>query len=267
MIQRKVLMCPPDYYGIEYEINPWMDIACQPDRELARSQWQTLKQELENAGVAVSLVPPVSGLPDMVFTANAGLAHNQRVILSNFKHPERKGETNHFADYFLSSGYTCDILPYGISFEGEGDALFCENGLVCGYGMRSDERGVRFAAELVGIDPILLKLVNPYFYHLDTCFSYLEQGVVLCYLPAFDEVSQKKIEQIGEVISVSKSDAENFVCNAVPVGNKCITSPMSNGLRKKLEKRGIESVETEMSEFIKAGGAAKCLTLFYNESP
>lgn len=262
MAKQKVLMCPPDYYGIEYEINPWMNISRQPNKKLARTQWQKLKQELENAGVLVALIRPVFGLPDMVFTANAGLIRNHSIVLSNFKHPERWEETNYFSDYFLSSGYACDMLPSGISFEGEGDALFCGNDLVCGYGMRSDERGVRFAAAIIGIDPVLLKLVNPYFYHLDTCFSYLEQGVILCYLPAFDEVSQRVIERLSEVIPVSKFDAKNFVCNAVSVGGKLITSPMSNGLRAKLEKCGIEPVEIEMSEFIKAGGAAKCLTLW-----
>ena len=24
MRQPRILMCPPDFYGIEYEINPWM---------------------------------------------------------------------------------------------------------------------------------------------------------------------------------------------------------------------------------------------------
>lgn len=262
MAQKRVLMCPPDYYGIKYEINPWMSTARQPNKIRAQAQWRELRNELKKAGLSVVVIPPISGLPDMVFTANAGLIHNQSVVLSHFKHSERRGETNHFGNYFLSMGYACDMLPSVLFFEGEGDALFYENGLVCGYGMRSDEQGVRFAAKLVGIEPILLKLVNPYFYHLDTCFSYLEQGVVLCYLPAFDKVSQKKIEQIGEVISVSKSDAENFVCNAVSVGNKLITSPMSNLLRVKLERRAVEPVEVEMSEFIKAGGAAKCLTLW-----
>ena len=27
-----ILMCPPDYYGIEYEINPWMSRSRQADR-------------------------------------------------------------------------------------------------------------------------------------------------------------------------------------------------------------------------------------------
>lgn len=263
MTPKRVLMCPPDYYGIEYEINPWMSKSRQPNKVMAQAQWRELRNELKKAGLLVVVMPPVSGLPDMVFTANAGLMYqDETIVLSNFRHRERRGETKHFGKFFIWQGYVADLLPPGMFFEGEGDALFCDDMLVCGYGMRSDERGVRFVAKLVDIDPILLKLVDPYFYHLDTCFSYIKKDLLLCYLPAFSRASRKKIETIGEVIPVSKYDAKNFVCNAVPVGNKLITSPMSSTLRAKLGNYGIGPIEINMSEFIKAGGAAKCLTLF-----
>lgn len=262
MTQKRVLMCPPDYYGIEYEINPWMDKSRQPDRSGALGQWLKLKCELEKAGLIVVLVPSVRGLPDMVFTANAGLVSGMTVILSRFRHTERCGEIERFQDYFYSIGYECATLPRVMYFEGEGDALFCGERLVCGYGFRSDADGARSVAGLLGKEPVLLKLVDPYFYHLDTCFSYPKENLVMCYLPAFDQASQKKIEQIGEVIPVSEFDAKNFVCNAVPVGKKLITSPMSSSLRAILEHWGIMPLEVRMSEFIKAGGAAKCLTLW-----
>lgn len=262
MNTKQVLMCQPDYYGIEYEINPWMKVSNQPNKTLALEQWQNLKIELERAGLLVSLMRPVPGLPDMVFTANGGLRYHGGVILTNFKYRERQKEMIHFVKFFLSQQYTCGWLPPGVFFEGEGDALFCGETLACGYGTRSDKRGVTIAAKIIGKEPILLKLIDPYFYHLDTCFCYPKKDLVLCYLPAFDATAQKEIEKIGEVISVSDADAKNFVCNAVPVGDKLITSPMSDGLRLELQRRGIEPTETPMSEFIKAGGAAKCLTLF-----
>lgn len=257
-------MCPPDYYGIEYEINPWMNRACQPDRWIALGQWWKLKCELEKAGLIVAVAPSARGLPDMVFTANAGLVSGTTVILSRFRHAERRGEIAHFRNYFSSIGYECVTLPPDMFFEGEGDALFCSERLVCGYGFRSDEEGARSAAGLLGKEPVLLKLVDPYFYHLDTClcFCYPKENLVMCYLPAFDAASQKIIERFGEVIPVSEFDAKNFVCNAVPVGSRIITSPMSRSLRAILESRGIMPVEVRMSEFIKAGGAAKCLTLW-----
>lgn len=262
MTPKQVLMCFPDYYGVEYEINPWMNVSHQPDIELARAQWKMLEKELKKAGLSVVLTKQISGFPDMVFAANAGLVHKQSVIISNFKHKERRGEKKHFKAHLRSLGYNIVPVPNQYSFEGEGDALVCNDKLVCGYGIRSDKLGLQFVADFLQKPPIMLKLIAPYFYHLDTCFSYLKKDLVLCYLPAFDQVSQTEIEKIGEVISVSRHDAENFVCNAVPVGNKLITGPMSAELKTNLEKHNIEPVEIYMSEFIKSGGAAKCLTLF-----
>ena len=45
----------------------------------------------------MALVDPQPGLPDMVFTANAGLERNGTVLLSSFYHPERRGEEHYFA--------------------------------------------------------------------------------------------------------------------------------------------------------------------------
>ena len=68
-----ILMCPPDYYGIEYEINPWMTATGRPTTQLALRQWQDLRRLLEQAGATIHCLPPVAGLPDLVFTANAAM--------------------------------------------------------------------------------------------------------------------------------------------------------------------------------------------------
>ena len=56
----KILMCPPDYFGIEYEINPWMNVRVGSDAGLARQQWTALHQTLEDLGVTVDLIEPVA---------------------------------------------------------------------------------------------------------------------------------------------------------------------------------------------------------------
>ena len=267
MKPRNVLMCRSDYYfpeGISYENNKWMIKGTPVDVQLACRQWQNLKETLDKAGLSVSLIKQPAELPDMVFTANAGLVYNGTIILSNFRHPERRGEIKFFKEYFLSLGYQFESLPHGF-FEGEGDALFCGDEFVCGYGFRSDELGATLAGYLVEKEPVLLELVDPFFYHLDTCFCPLKankKNLIMCYLPAFDSFDQAKIERLGEIIPVSRSNAEKFVCNAVQVENKIITTFMSKRLKNALEKYGLETIEVDLSEFIKAGGAAKCLTLF-----
>ena len=68
-----ILMCPPEHYGIEYEINPWMNRERGADHALAVRQWESLVALLKEVGAQISLLSPVKGLPDLVFTANAAL--------------------------------------------------------------------------------------------------------------------------------------------------------------------------------------------------
>ena len=122
---RQLLLCPPDYYGIEYEINPWMSRQRQADQKLAMEQWQGLVSILTRLGVEISLLTPAAGLPDLVFTANAALIYKRRAILSHFRHEQRQGEEPLCAAWFKQHGFTVEILPEGRFFEGAGDALFC----------------------------------------------------------------------------------------------------------------------------------------------
>src|SRR5512145_2728489 len=92
----RFLMCPPDLYDVEYVINPWMEgNVHKPSRESAMQQWRGLYELLKKVA-EVERIVPAPGLPDMVFTANAGLAVGTRAILSRFLHRERQGEQEHF---------------------------------------------------------------------------------------------------------------------------------------------------------------------------
>src|SRR5687767_13907240 len=107
----RLLVCPPDYFGIEYEIKPWMRVSDTADLARARAQWHTLMHELEhNIGVTLERMQPVAGLPDMVFTANAGVVHGQRAVPSRFRHPERQREERYFEQWFHEHGYEVVLL-------------------------------------------------------------------------------------------------------------------------------------------------------------
>src|SRR5579862_525431 len=97
---RKLLLCSPDFYGIQYEINPWMDRRHNAVLALAQSQWLALREKLRSLDCEIELIAPQPNLPDMVFTANAGLVFGNKFIRSNFRHPERQGEEEHFDKWF-----------------------------------------------------------------------------------------------------------------------------------------------------------------------
>lgn len=267
----RYLMCPPDHYEVDYVINPWMvGNVHRSSRERALQQWQALYRHLSQRA-EVKLIQPVPGWPDMVFTANAGLILGSTVVLSRFYHPERQGEQPHFKAWFEEQGYTVYELPPALAFEGAGDALLDRAGrwLWAGYGFRSMLESHPYLAKWLGIEVLSLRLVDERFYHLDTCFCPLSEGYLLYYPPAFDAYSNRLIEMRvppEKRIPVQEGDAIHFACNAVDVNGTILVNRVSPELEATLQERGFAVVQTELTEFLKAGGAAKCLTLRLDET-
>jgi N-dimethylarginine dimethylaminohydrolase len=258
----RILMCPPDYYGIEYEINPWMSRQKQANREQAVAQWTALRSALEEAGATTPLLEPVRGLPDLVFTANAAMIFRDQAVLARFRYPQRQGEESVDEAWLAAAGFTVHRLSEGVFFEGAGDALFCGDTLFAGYRIRSDIRGHQQIGELFGCRTIPLELVDPYYYHLDTCFCPLAPAQAVYYPAAFDDYGRRALaEAVGDLIAVSDDEARRFACNAAVVGRQVITNTGCLELHEALRKRGFEPRETPLDEFVKAGGSAKCLTL------
>ncbi len=262
MRQARILMCPPDYYGIEYEINPWMSRSRGSSPERAHRQWHTLHETLRGLGVTVELMQPRPGLPDLVFTANAGLLFGDRFFSSQFRHEVRARETPYFDEWFAAHGFHIEHLPEGMFFEGAGDALFCGRALFAGYRIRSDVRGHQYLGKVLDRQVLPVELINPRFYHLDTCFCPLAPGEAIYYPAAFDLYGRRVLEaHIPRLLAVQEADAHRFGCNAVVVGKTVVLNSGCERLAADLRSWGYEPVHVELDEFIKAGGSAKCLTL------
>jgi N-dimethylarginine dimethylaminohydrolase len=258
------LMCEPKFFEVCYVINPWMEGNLgKVDKALARQQWQNLYAIVAKLA-SVSLIEPVAGLPDMVFTANAGLVHNNDVIVTSFLHAERRPEAQHFERYFSSHGYNVHHLQQGTIFEGAGDGLFDSQGrLWVGSGIRSDAHALDEIKGVFDVKAIGLELVDPHWYHLDTCFCPLPQGQAIAYAKAFSEKSVAELNEAfgANIIWVSETDAKKFACNAIAIGQAIIMHKASAELKSALAQRGLEIIETDVSEFLKSGGSCKCLTL------
>jgi lysine-ketoglutarate reductase/saccharopine dehydrogenase-like protein (TIGR00300 family) len=266
----RFLMCAPDHYDVDYVINPWMEgNVHKSSRDRAVEQWQGLHHILKDRAL-VDLLQPQKGVPDMVFTANAGLVLGNDVVLSRFFHKERQGEEPFFQEWFESQGFTVHVLPKDLPFEGAGDALLDREGrwLWAGYGFRSELDSHPYLAKWLDIEVLSLRLMDERFYHLDTCFCPLTDGYLLYYPPAFDAYSNRLIElrvPAEKRIAVSEKDAVAFACNAVNVNRTVIMNKATDDLKQHLSSLGFEVVETPLTEFLKAGGAAKCLTLRVTE--
>ena len=256
-------MCPPDYFGIEYEINPWMRLNNQSDPVRAQAQWKELHHVLtRELGAAVELLEPVKGLPDLVFTANAGYIEGNLFISSSFKYKERQGETPFFDAWFQSNGYRIRKLGPNCIFEGAGDALSLGETVFAGYRHRSEVCSHQALGEIISRRVLSLELADPMFYHLDTCFCPLDSNAALYFPGAFDAYANTVLsETVPDLLAVSESSARRFACNAVVVAGTVVTNTGCDDLKQPLADRGYKLRMVELSEFMKSGGSAKCLTL------
>ena len=270
----RLLVCPPTHFGVEYVINPWMagDVGAASQANAMR-QWDMLISILEDHA-DVYAIEPQAGLPDMCFAANGGLVLDETFVASTFSVAQREPESGLYRSWAESAGFDVAEPDLAFHLEGEGDALWWpgdgspEPVLWAGYGVRTSLEAHRMLTEQLQVEVVSLRLVDQRFYHLDTCFVPLPDGRVIYYPPAFDEASRQRIESLVPAdrrIEVGDEDAFGFACNAVRLGNTLVTSHATVPLRQALDAWGYRIVTTPLTEFIKAGGAAKCLALILDQ--
>lgn len=259
----KILMCSPKYYGIKYSINPWMNLENQSNYSKSKKQWDNLYETIISTGAEVELVEPQEDVPDIVFTANAAVIHENKCVISNFKFDQRKKEEEIYEEK-LGKFYETVRLPRSVNFEGAGDALFLNETLVAAHGFRTSIESLFKLDRILDLSSLKVKLMNPYFYHLDTCFCPLKEGKALYYPKAFHRDSINDLNENFDMIPVCEDDAKKFACNSVVIGDNVIIPAGCCETERILKKIGFNVVSCDMSEFLKAGGACKCLTLMMN---
>jgi N-dimethylarginine dimethylaminohydrolase len=258
----RYLMCPPDYFDVVYEINPWMHVDHRPDAGLAREQWGQLVATIEAAGAQVEFLAPVEGLPDLVFTANAGLVDGDRVFVSRFRYPERRPESAHDEAWFRSAGFDvvqpADPTP---RFEA-GDAIPFGDYLIAAHGFRTEAATYDGIGPLVGSTVLSAPLVDRQLYHLDVAFCPLDSRRALVAEPAFDRWTLAAIaEVVPEPLYIDADEAATFCANSVVIGSTIVMPACPARIARALEGWGFDIVVVDVGEFIKAGGAVSCLAL------
>jgi N-dimethylarginine dimethylaminohydrolase len=258
---RTYLMCPPEYFAVEYAINPWMDPSKPVDVGLAMRQWQRLGEVYTSLGHTVRTIDAVPGLPDMVFAANGATVIDGKVLSARFRHPERQPESEAYLAWFREHGYE-HIRESQVLNEGEGDIVYAGRAILAGYGFRSHADVATELTDLYGLPVLSLRLTDPRFYHLDTALVVLSPDTVAWYPAAFDEAAQSAVAaHFSQLIEVKDTDAEVLGLNAISDGRNVVLPRQATGLIAQLETAGFNPVGVDLSEMLKAGGGPKCCTL------
>jgi N-dimethylarginine dimethylaminohydrolase len=264
---RRILMCPPRHFGVLYEINPWMSQEVTVDTDRALAEWERLGATLGAAGAEVVEMEPRAEVPDLVFTANAGLVNGDQFVPSNFRHPERQPETEINAAWFAERSWRVDRLPDDLDHEGAGDALpFTPEGqrtvLLSGYSFRSDAGAATALGELLSCPVRPIQLVDPRLYHLDLTFCPLDGRRAIIAPSGWDSYGRKVVEAlVPEPLVLDEDEALSFCANSVVVDGTVVMPVTPPRVGRQLEAWGFAVAETPVAEFLKAGGGCRCLTL------
>jgi N-dimethylarginine dimethylaminohydrolase len=264
---RRYLMVQPDHFRVGYAINPYMDLADQPDPVRAREQWLGLVEAIRAAGAEVEVLPQRPDAPDMVYAMNLGLVVNQpegrRVVMSHMRYAERRMETGSAQPWFAGHGFATSYVGrdgIGAHFEA-GDVFAFGDALVAGYGPRTEELGLKHLATELDVRVRGLRITHPGMYHLDLAFCPLDETRALVCPAAFDDASAAAaLAMVPEPLVLSEEEALTFCANSIVVGRTVLMPTCPDRVRARLEEWGFEVVLVDVSEFHKGGGSIRCMT-------
>ena len=190
-------------------------------------------------------------------------------VPAHFRHPQRQPETEVFAAWFAAHGFDVARLPAELGHEGAGDALpFGADAaggtpvLLSGYRFRSDAAATTPLSALTGAVVRPLELVDPQLYHLDLTFCPLDDRHALCAPQGWDRYGTQVVEAlVPEPLWLEADEALAFTANSVVVGTTVVMPQIPPRVGRLLEAWGFDPVAVDVGEFLKAGGACRCLTL------
>jgi N-dimethylarginine dimethylaminohydrolase len=257
--RRRYLMCRPEHFAVDYAINPWMDPTQPVDRERAVGQWERLVATYRGLGHDVELIEALPGHPDMVFAANGGLVYSGRALGARFAFAERQAEGPAYLDRLRTLAQVVEPVHTN---EGEGDFLVVGDRVLAGFGFRTSQAAHAEAQDALGVEVLSLELVDPRYYHLDTCLAALDDSNVAYYPHAFGPAARDLLAQLyPDALLASRADAEVLGLNCVSDGHNVVIAQAATGLSRQLAEAGYRPVPVDLSELLKAGGSVKCCTM------
>jgi N-dimethylarginine dimethylaminohydrolase len=263
------LMVEPNHFRVDYTINPFMHLDDQPDPLRAREQWLAVVAAIEAAGGTVEVLRQLRDAPDMVYAMNLGLVLEEaagtapRVVLSHMRYPQRRMETPAADAWFAERGYERRWVGrdgVGAHFEA-GDAFAWRGELVVGYGPRTEELALKHLATELGVGVRGIRIANPGMYHMDIGFCPLDETRAIVCPAAFDEASAAALlDLVPEPLVLTEEEGLSFCANSIVLGRTIVMPACPDRVRVRLEEWGFEVVVVEVGEFLKGGGAIRCMT-------
>ena len=269
---RDYLMVEPNHFRVDYAINPFMDLNDQPEPLHTRAEWLAVVAAIEASGGRVRVLPQLPDAPDMVYAMNLGLPLeiaddagdvDRRVVLSHMRFPQRRMETPAADGWFAANGFTPKAVGrdgVGAHFEA-GDAFAWRGELIVGFGPRTEELALKHLATELGVSVRGFRIEHPGMYHMDLGFCPLDDTHAMVCPAAYDDASAAALlALVPEPLVLTEEEALTFCANSIVLDRTIVMPACPDRVRAQLEEWGFEIVIVEVDEFLKGGGAIRCMT-------
>ena len=272
---KSVLMAAADFFDVKEAHNNHMrdenGELRKVDKQAAMQEWQQLHDSFANNGLNVEVLPAISGMHDLVFTANPSfiVPHYRHAWPTNMAHLSRRAEAEVHQQFFAEQGFKIkNLSATDIKFEGHGDGLWHPQRLLlhAAVGQRSDLRGWQEIDDAYPeLDILLYELRHEDFYHLDTALACLDEQTALFISEAFDDDGLELINAaFPKALALSDFEAYQFAGNAFCADSHNVFIEQGcDALYEKLTVRGFKVHPVATQQFRLSGGSVFCLKQAY----
>lgn len=266
-LKEVVLSWPGEEINFPGAPNDFLMLA-RPDLDTLRCQTAALAEFYEGQGVTVHLARPASlPPPNFLFMRDLLWATPHGIVLARPAARQRAGEERHAALALARLGVPLLMHPHGrATFEGA-DALWLNKRTVLlGVGVRTNEEGARQVTGLLtgmGVEVLAVRLA-PGVQHLLGVVNFVDRDLAVLHGAKATAELHEVLAAHGVKTIVLPPSAElnhGLAMNFVTLGPRRLVMPAGcPGVKKILERQGLEALTAEIGEYLKAAGGLACLT-------
>jgi dimethylargininase len=224
------------------------------DLALAREQHRSYCSSLRGLGIRLIELEADECYPDCTFVEDTAIVAGETAVIARFGVAARAGEETAVEAEISRYERIVTIEPPA-TIEG-GDVLKIDTTLFVGITSRTNREGAAqleraVAADGFSVVPVPVTGV----FHLKSAVTYLGNGHIALASGHFDESIFKRFAKIAI------PPEETYATNCLAANDAVLVSAGFPRTRDRIQSAGFTVIETQSSEFKKAGGSLTCLSI------
>lgn len=232
-----------------------------PTKEAILLEQKKFWNELKKLDVKVLIADQVKDAKGQMFTRDLAFVIGDKLFISSMRKENRRLAINGWKKILDQINPNKIIkVPSNIYLEG-GDVIVDNKKIYVGISERTTMESIEFLKNNLDKDYSVIPLkLKPKFLHLDVVFTIINKELALIYKDGLEEDSYQRLNNYKK-IEISEKEQFELATNVLVVNSKTIImNEKHKRIKQELKKVNITTIEINMTETSKDGGAFRCTT-------